>query len=503
MKLQNKKIEYGDWQTPIELAQKVCGLLVKEGIKPKSLIEPTFGTGAFLIAALETFPTIKFAVGSEINLSYYETAQNLLKKNGRKYIANLIHGDFFKINWSEVVKSLPEPILIIGNPPWVTNTKLSTLAGTNLPRKSNVQNHRGIEAITGKSNFDISESIILKILNAVEEKKAVLAVLCKTDVARKVLENLWRRKFPLESSKIYFIDSMRYFRAAVDACLLFISTSKEHHNSICKIYNSLVDSKESKIIGLRENRLIADIQLFEKYKNLISKENNIIQWRSGIKHDCSKVMELTKENDVYRNDLGELVELEDDFLYLLLKSSDIAKGPPFDFSKRMLVTQKSIGEDTKYIKHTTPKTWKYLNRHSELLDNRSSQIYKKQPRFSIFGVGVYSFTPWKVAISGFYKLLKFSVIGPVNQKPVVLDDTCYFLGFNSEQEAACVSQILNSKEAAEFYSAFIFWDKKRPINKDILDLLDIQKLAEELNLPCRLNSFKTIPEKSLQLAFMK
>ena len=296
---------------------------------------------------------------------------------------------------------------------------------------------------------------------------------------------------------------MQYFAAAVEACLLIISTSKDYNSTVCKIYKSLDNIKKSKTVGLRENHLIADVQLFEKYKHLINKGNNSFKWRSGIKHDCSKIMELTEETGLYRNGLTELVELEEDFLYPMLKSSDIAKGAPFDFSKKMLVTQKSIGEDTKYIKHIAPKTWKYLNRHSELLDKRSSQIYKRQPSFSIFGVGDYSFMQWKVAISGFYKFLSFSLIGPFNQKPVVLDDTCYFLGFNSEEEAICVSQILNSKEATEFFSAFIFWDKKRPINKDLLDLLDILELARELNLPCRLNYLKSIPEKSLQLSFLE
>jgi hypothetical protein len=34
-------------------------------------------------------------------------------------------------------------------------------------------------------------------------------------------------------------------------------------------------------------------------------------WRSGIKHDCSKVMQFVPEGSAYRNGFGEVVELED------------------------------------------------------------------------------------------------------------------------------------------------------------------------------------------------
>ncbi len=45
-----RRIEYGDFQTPPDLAREICRVLRSE--RPKSLIEPTCGTGAFLSAAL-------------------------------------------------------------------------------------------------------------------------------------------------------------------------------------------------------------------------------------------------------------------------------------------------------------------------------------------------------------------------------------------------------------------------------------------------------------------
>src|SRR5207245_90046 len=122
------------------------------------------------------------------------------------------------------------------------------------------------------------------------------------------------------------------------------------------------------------------------------------------------------------------------YLYPMLKSSDLANGE-IDPSRLVLVTQKHPSDDTATIREKAPATWKYLHAHGRQLDARQSIIYKKRARFSVFGVGAYTFAPWKVAISGLYKTLKFRVLGSVRGKPIVVDDTCYFVPCHTRQEA--------------------------------------------------------------------
>lgn len=148
----------------------------------------------------------------------------------------------------------------------------------------------------------------------------------------------------------------------------------------------------------------------------------------------------------------------------------------------MLVTQRSVRDDTALIKEVAPKTWQYIQAHAELLDKRGSSIYKKRPRFSIFGVGDYSFSPWKVAISGFYKKLHFKVIGSYGDKPIVLDDTSYFIACETREDADFIASLLNSDISKEFFGAYVFWDAKRPITIDILRRLDLAALAQEVSL---------------------
>ena len=79
-------------------------------------------------------------------------------------------------------------ILVIGNPPWVTNSDLGQLGSNNLPTKTNFQGLRGFDARTGKSNFDISEWILVRLIEALPPDGAI-AMLCKTMTARKVLRS--------------------------------------------------------------------------------------------------------------------------------------------------------------------------------------------------------------------------------------------------------------------------------------------------------------------------
>lgn len=469
----NKVKEFGDFQTPKELAFEICLLLSKSGIRPESIIEPNCGLGSFIQAANKTFFSSEI-FGFDISPKYVEFAQDKFIDNKNISISQ---ANFFETDWNELFAVLPKPILILGNPPWVTNSQLSILESKNVPQKENFQNFGGFEAMTGKSNFDISEWMLIRLLESLNAQNAFLAMLCKTSVARKVLKYAWKNEIHLAKSAIYRIETEKYFNASVDACLLFCEFSDSAQSRTSKVFQGLEVDKHSQKIGFKDNELIASIDLYEKWKHLNG--GSRIKWRSGVKHDCSKVMELTKVGDKYKNSFDEIFELEDDFVYPMLKSSDLANG---NLTPRrwMLVTQKQIKSDTLNISEIAPKTWDYLLSNGEFLDKRGSSIYKKRARFAMFGIGDYSFSPYKVAISGFYKKLKFNVVGSYENKPIVLDDTCYFLPCESENGAKKICSLLNSKTGREFFEAFIFWDAKRPITVEILQKLNIEKL-ENLN----------------------
>jgi hypothetical protein len=329
-----------------------------------------------------------------------------------------------------LLDKLEGKILVIGNFPWVTNSQQGLIGSENLPQKTNFQKYSGLEAITGKSNFDISEWMLIQTVQWLQKRDAYLAMLCKTSVARKLLSYIHSRNLNLAYCATYKIDAKKYFDANVDACLLLCKFDSDSRNYFCDVFNSL-DADKSYQIGYRNNILIRDVKSFDKLADLYHPKLGA-KWRSGIKHDCSSVMELRKVDNTFVNGLGEVVELEETCLFPLLKGSDVAQNRTESVERYLLVTQRFIGESTEYIQELAPKTWKYLEEHSDYLDSRKSKIYQNSARFSIFGVGSYTFAPWKIAICGLYKKLDFCLVGQINSKSVVFDDTVYFLSFEYE-----------------------------------------------------------------------
>ncbi len=477
MSTAKSKLEYGDYQTPAELALASCRVLDRLGMKPNTVLEPTCGLGSFLKAALEVFGDSVVAKGFEINPEYVAAARSLLAQGRRTTHVSIERADFFDVDWASVVTSLPQPVLIIGNPPWVTNSALGAVGSDNLPQKSNFQQHAGLDAVTGKSNFDISEYMLIRLCEALQDKEATLAMLCKTGVARKLMAYCWKRKLEMGDCHIFPIDAMRDFGAAVEACLFVASFNRKGKDTSCIVHEDFEPASKCSHLGYRDDLLVSDVERYEERRNL--RGATTYTWRSGVKHDCAKVMEFTEQDGKLINGLGERVDLEETFVYPLLKSSAVA-GSEKAGLRRVLVTQCNVGDNTSTIAHIAPKTWRYLLDHAELLDRRASTIYKKRPRFCVFGVGDYSFAPWKVAISGFYKRLDFRVVGHDSGRPVMLDDTAYFLSCRDQSQANLLADLLNSTPSKEFLSSLVFWDAKRPITVEVLKQLSIEQLAEHL-----------------------
>ena len=110
------KIEFGDFQTPVELAHEVCALLVRQAVEVDVVVEPTCGIGAFLVAAAEAFPKARLH-GWDINHSYVEQTENALADAGARKRATIGQQDFFSHNWEKKLSEIPGRLLILDNLP--------------------------------------------------------------------------------------------------------------------------------------------------------------------------------------------------------------------------------------------------------------------------------------------------------------------------------------------------------------------------------------------------
>ena len=467
------KVEFGDFQTPLALAKEVCRLLRRHGLVPQFVLEPTCGGGAFLVAAAETFPHATLR-GWDINRDYVQQATVELQRAGASSRASVQCQDFFAHDWESELQRMPGKLLILGNLPWVTNSAVAAMNGSNLPIKENFLGLRGLAARTGKSNFDISEWMLIRLVRALRGRKASIAMLCKTATARKLLRYAWQNEGRISEASLHRIDAAAHFGASVDACLLLASTGFAGPME-ADVYESLSAAKPAGRIGLAGQDLVADIRTYRDLKHL--EGLCPFQWRSGVKHDCAAVMELRPvANGTVENKLGERVELEDNYLYPLLKCTDLANGH-LTPQRLVLVTQRGVGGDTSGIARSAPQTWRYLQSHSDKFEARKSSIYKGRVPFALFGIGEYAFAPWKVAVSGLHRPARFQVIGPFQARPVFLDDTCNYLPFEDETSARLVADILNLQPCQQFLQSLVFTGSKRPITVELLQRLNLSAIA--------------------------
>lgn len=463
-----KKEEYGDWQTNLPLAISICEYIKSQGVRPQVIIEPTCGQGNFIVAALLTFDSIEAVYGIEIYKPYLDMLKARLQDLGislEKIAIHLFHENIFEFDFRKITEQTgSKTILAIGNPPWITNTKLSELGSDNLPIKTNFKNIKGIEAITGKSNFDIAEYISIQLIENLSGPNVYFAFLLKNSVIKNLIYGQKAGKHPLSNISQLYIDAQKEFNVSVAASLLFIHLFGEREKS-CRVSDFYTKTPVCSY-GWTDDKFVANVENYAKTKDMDGISPFV--WRSGLKHDCSKVMELSKIDGHYVNALGEIVDVEDDVIYPLIKSSDIKDDVINHTRKYVLVTQHNTNEDTMLLRTKKPKTYQYLATHAEYLDNRKSSIYKGRPRFCMFGIGDYTFKKYKVVISGLYKQSTFSLVSEIDGKVAVCDDTCYMLGFDDYGVAALVHNILNSQHVQEFIKSICFYDAKRAVNKEML-----------------------------------
>lgn len=503
---ENEREEYGDFQTNLELANNAIYHLTLKNISPEVIIEPTCGKGNFIIASLRNFNNIKYILGVEIYKPYiWQTKFNIIEylifnPKLKIPIISIVCDNVFEYDFKYISKRFTtSEILIIGNPPWVTNSKLGFLDSLNLPNKSNFKNHKGIHAITGKSNFDIAEFITLKLLKDFQNSNGHLMLLLKNSVIKNIVFDQKKNHFKISSLEKHCIDSKKEFNVSVDSAFFYCKLNSFYSDKCIEFDFYNLNKYKSKF-GWQNDKFVSNVELYNCTNKFDG--NCPYIWRQGIKHDCSIVMELEKENGNYKNRLNEKVFIENDLVYGFIKSSDL-KNKKIDFTRKFtIVTQRKVGQETNFIKYKYPKTYQYLLENKANFDARKSSIYKNKPLFSIFGIGDYSYKPYKVAISGFYKIFQFTLILPQDNKPVMLDDTCYFLGFDQLEFAVYTLILLNSDLCIQFLKSITFLDSKRPFTKENLmriDLLELAKKSDKIDLKKALNIINDQYDLNLKL----
>jgi hypothetical protein len=436
----------------------VLEALRERGIIPDRVLEPTCGSGAFLRAAAAMFPAAEI-VGVEYQRERYGAQLAALQGALPQLVvrfANAYAIDFGKIAWRKA-----GPLLIVGNPPWVTAAALGRGAPDVLqPPRSNLKRLNGMAARTGASNFDVAEFLILKLLRELPAEPVHLALLVKESVARNVLAAARASATGIASAEIVRIDARAWFGVGVDACCFLLTTGSP--------------AARDTPIPIRPDFAAEPVGWFAPAPPRVPVSTTIV-FRQGIKHDAADVFELRRIDGVWRNGYDEAVEVEAAYVYPLLKARALHAGTLSE-PTALVVPQTRLGASTAELEAQAPRLWRYLRAHVERIAARKSSIYRNAPPFALFGVGAYSFAPWKVAVAGLYAQPRFRVLGPRAGRPIVLGDTSYFAAFDAEETARAFAALCASPAAAAEIERRAVRGK-RPITKALLDDLDWPAIA--------------------------
>jgi hypothetical protein len=147
--------------------------------------------------------------------------------------------------------------------------------------------------------------------------------------------------------------------------------------------------------------------------------------------------------------------IEDFFVFPLIKTRHLKKWKMegYIYTLQMNRPDKLQGIDEKWVKVNFPKTYGYLKGFEDVIRRRSSRVVRhlmeKGPFYSMYAVGKYTFSPYKVVWNQMGSKLSACVISSVNdeflgEKMVLPEHVLAFVSTDNENEAHFICAVLNS-----------------------------------------------------------
>ena len=162
--------------------------------------------------------------------------------------------------------------------------------------------------------------------------------------------------------------------------------------------------------------------------------------RHGVKDDAEAVFAIERD---------QLAEIEHNRVYPYLKSRHIVKYGLFGHDLRLVPVDKAGEGDESSLSAACPATYEYLDAHREQLADRGSSWLDGGPFYNVFGVGEYTWAPYKLVWCRLGFKPHFAVVSTatdptLGEKLVVPGDHCMFVGFENERAAHALCALLNS-----------------------------------------------------------
>lgn len=178
----------------------------------------------------------------------------------------------------------------------------------------------------------------------------------------------------------------------------------------------------------------------------------------GIKDEEIEIKKIVVENitEGMKKEVKKVrTAIEDFFVFPLIKTQHLKKWKlkGYVYTLQMQDPKKRIGYDERWVKVNFSKTYGYLKGFEEILKERAAykKYLGKAPFYSMYGLGEYTFSPYKVVWNRMGSKLSACVISYVNdeflgEKVVLPSEVITFIPTENENEAHFICAVLNSSE---------------------------------------------------------
>ena len=218
-----------------------------------------------------------------------------------------------------------------------------------------------------------------------------------------------------------------------------------------------------------------------------------VYWMTANGENINGLVKVTNLVECSKRSLSKITTgIEPELLYPLLRAGNVKRwyAKP---NAQILITHEADSHlnaiPEPVMKNHYPRAYTYLLQFEQYLRSRKTQVIQnlinRGPFYSLFGIGEYTFAPWKVAWTRIAKV-EAVVLGEENNKPVMPQETLTMVPCQTEEEAHYLAAAINSTPFQFIVNAYSQRGGKSMGSKHILKYVHIPKYAEENLLHHRL-----------------
>jgi methylase of polypeptide subunit release factors len=419
---------------------------------------------------------------------------------------SVLHKDHLDGIWARIIKNAFAPIFVgkadyvIGNPPWINWENLPDSyrnESKRLWQEEGLFPHKGMDTILGKGKKDISMLMTHIAMRSYLKDGGKLGFVITQSVFKTAGAGQGFRRFILgdgTSIKVIHVDDMMELQPFEDASnrtsLMVLQKDRETIYPVSYTYWKKVargridfDSQLQEVLAKVQRKNFVAIPVNEKDKTsawltgrpralkavrkVLGKADyeahagvytggaNGVYWLEIWEKTPDGLVMVTNITEGQKREIPKapLTALEPDLIYPMLRGRDVKRwqAQPSAWILMAQDPEKRRGIDEKEMQLNYGKTWAYLKQFEVPLRIRAA--YKRyfgedEPFYSMFDIGDYTFSPYKVVWTRVDVDIKGAVVGSADvagiRKPILPIETAVIVAFHELQEAHYFCAVLNS-----------------------------------------------------------